>query len=173
MSTQAHKFKQFRQDMLDISALIKEMDGSRESSLAFTNAQTSMMFFGNCIKQINGFTPYVNSMSPENQIIEPFHLDKGLDKIDIVPEWEEYNQIQAIKYVRQLLETFINQTSKLYSEYAFNGILASDPLLNLYFAQAILSATEVKNWMGMLLGAIRDKAESKELPVMIASTDGQ
>lgn len=63
--------KQCRKDIDSIIQKVKQLDNSREVSLAVTKLQEAVMWLGMNLKRLGEANPYPNSYNPDNTKIEP------------------------------------------------------------------------------------------------------
>lgn len=63
--------KQLRKDIDDCIQRVKELESSRETSLAITKLQEAVMWLGMNLKRLGETNPYPESKNPESSTIEP------------------------------------------------------------------------------------------------------
>lgn len=63
--------KQCRKDIDSIIQKVKQLDSSRETSLAVTKLQEAVMWLGMNLKRLGEANPYPDSYNPDNAKIEP------------------------------------------------------------------------------------------------------
>lgn len=63
--------KHCRVELDKILQQIKNLDSSRETSLAITKVQESIMWLGMNLKRLGGINPYPDSYNTENTNVEP------------------------------------------------------------------------------------------------------
>lgn len=68
--------KQLRKDIDDCIQRVKELESSRETSLAITKLQEAVMWLGMNLKRLGETNPYPESKNPESSTIE--HTADGL-----------------------------------------------------------------------------------------------
>lgn len=63
--------KQLRKDIDDCIQRVKELESSRETSLAITKLQEAVMWLGMNLKRLGEANPYPESKNPESSTIAP------------------------------------------------------------------------------------------------------
>lgn len=63
--------KQCRKDLDEVLQKVKQLNSSRETSLAITKIQEGIMWLGMNLKRLNEPNPYPDSYNPSNAKIEP------------------------------------------------------------------------------------------------------
>lgn len=63
--------KQLRKDIDDCIQRVKELENSRETSLAITKLQEAVMWLGMNLKRLGEANPYPESKNSESSTIEP------------------------------------------------------------------------------------------------------
>lgn len=63
--------KQLRKDIDEVLQRVKDLDQSRETSLAITKLQEATMWLGMNLKRLGELDPYPESRNPNSQRIEP------------------------------------------------------------------------------------------------------
>lgn len=63
--------KQLRKDIDEVLQRVKNLDKSRETSLAITKLQEATMWLGMNLKRLGEANPYPESKNPDSQRIEP------------------------------------------------------------------------------------------------------
>lgn len=148
------QLKQMRSDLMFLSDVCGSIKVSREVSLARTNLQQAQMHTGNTIGALKLDTyPYPQSSEPSNNFIEPIHIDEGLELMTCPPEYEHYDDVQRVKFLRQEIS---KQTAK-WSELA-DSLFTEEHNLEgtIIFTQLYICLKQANNWLGMELGRMRD-----------------
>ena len=155
-------FKELRQKMIVLKNTVQKVGiESRNMSLVKTNLQLAMMWSGNYLKFSRlGDNPYKGSgeVRKNKEDIEPFF--DGTE--DYIREVLQGSHIEAIDRLRTVLEKeieiLISYTTS--PEEHLKNISNEDIVhTNLCLTNIYKSMSEAKMWMGMELGALRDKAQ--------------
>lgn len=71
IKTEVSNTKQLRKDIDEVLQRVKDLDQSRETSLAITKLQEATMWLGMNLKRLGELDPYPESRNPNSQRIEP------------------------------------------------------------------------------------------------------
>lgn len=151
------QIRDIRINLDGLTRVTKELEKSREVALSITSLELSKCWLGKVLQEMDIANPYPESRTPENKIIEPTAdtYTKNLAELNAPYEnWESYDLIQKIKVLRQSLKG---------KEEELKNIEPSNlptKLAQEFLFQSYLECIKAQMWLGMSLGAIRDKVTS-------------
>ena len=158
------KIKELRVSLDGLTQLVKTLEVSRERSLTITSLELSKMWLGKVLKELGTTNPYPESKNPANEKIEPTadsHPGLVHSSINITEyQWKEFTHIQRVKFLRAEVEKVekdlesLRDSVDIHKE-ILNNYSSKWKLAFLY--NSFENCIEAGMWLGMELGAIRDK----------------
>ncbi len=155
LTVEIKKVREAIHQVYNTTKLIKCPEAGRELSLTITNTQLGKMWLGKTIKALNGTTPYPESRNPESKVIE-----KAADSHDYTFPFDVEDSVGSIKMLRGVLDGLIKDIDDIHWDYFTNDDPKAGNAILCTFIHSIKQLSEADMWLGMALGAIRDKAEA-------------
>lgn len=147
------RVKKYRSEAHFIVKRARTLNRTRETSLAITNAEEAMMWFGNSLKYVSNDNPYKESMNSSSDKIEPFFEPNEWSLATI---WQKGTQVRKVKRLREHIAELYDHARKDF----FTRLYYRIRFIRTY-ENALDSLTKAKNWLGMELGRIRDESKNE------------
>lgn len=149
------QIRQVRKDISQYVNTIKSIkcpEAGRELALSITNYQLGAMWLGKLLGLLGSQNPYPESRNPESPVIE-----KHADTVEFSKLVVGGDNIANIKMLRADFKDLSDLTKEIEEEINNNSHDTDSVIVTIH---SLKQLSEADMWLGMALGAIKEKADT-------------